>query len=161
MLFDESLNSEMQSSQLDVHNFLDPRVLIKIVLILSHGQATVECEFSVNKEVMVENLVEQFLIAQHIINDHFHSVGGVLNISYSKGLLLSAAGARQKHQTYLEDQRRAKEAQKKNHQKRAFSNSINPRADHPTTLLSIRLIRNIQTTASRAGYHSTTHRSRS
>lgn len=54
--------------------------LIKYILVLSHGQATVESGFSVNKEVMVENLKEHSLIPQQIIHDHVHFTSGLHNI---------------------------------------------------------------------------------
>ena len=37
--------------------------VLKIVLTLSHDQAEVECGFSVNKEVTIENLLEENLVA--------------------------------------------------------------------------------------------------
>ena len=39
--------------------------VVKLILILSHGQATVEESFGVNKEVEVENLKELTLVAQN------------------------------------------------------------------------------------------------
>ena len=41
--------------------------VIKLLLLLSHGQASVERGFSVNKEVSVEHLAETSLIAQRTI----------------------------------------------------------------------------------------------
>jgi len=41
--------------------------IVKIFLVLSHGQASVEWGFSVNKEIEVENLHEHSLVAQRII----------------------------------------------------------------------------------------------
>lgn len=41
--------------------------VVKLLLLMSHGQATVERGFSVNKEVAVENLKERSFIAQRII----------------------------------------------------------------------------------------------
>lgn len=38
--------------------------IVKLLLALSHGQATVERGFSSNKEVMVENLAQHSLVAQ-------------------------------------------------------------------------------------------------
>ena len=38
--------------------------VVKLLLALSHGQATVERGFSSNKEVMVENLAQHSLVAQ-------------------------------------------------------------------------------------------------
>ena len=57
--------------------------VVKLILILSHGQATVERGFSVNKEVEVENLKEHTLVAQRIVCDHVNSVGGVLKVELS------------------------------------------------------------------------------
>jgi len=43
--------------------------LLRELLILSHGQATVERAFSVNRQVMIENMKEQTFIAQRTIHD--------------------------------------------------------------------------------------------
>ena len=79
--------------------------LSKIFLLLSHGQASVEWGFSVNKEIEVENLHEHSLVAQHIICDHLRAVGGVLNVPITKKLLAAAASSRQKYEKHLQDQR--------------------------------------------------------
>ena len=44
--------------------------VVKMVLVLSHGQATVERGFSINKEEIVENQHVESLVAQSIIKDH-------------------------------------------------------------------------------------------
>ena len=79
-----------------------------MLLVLSHGQASVERGFSVNKEVEVENQKEKTLVAQRLIIDHIRAVGGVLNVEITKELLISAGGARQKYIAYLEEQKREK-----------------------------------------------------
>lgn len=80
--------------------------VVKLVLIVSHGQAlSVERGIPANKEVMEEHLQEHVLIAQRVIRDHVRSVGGLLNITYTEQLLLSASTARQKYHTYLDEQR--------------------------------------------------------
>lgn len=65
---------------------------VELLLLMSHGQATVERGFSVNKDVAVENLSERSFIAQRIIHDHFESVGGLANFQISKQCLMSSAG---------------------------------------------------------------------
>ena len=57
--------------------------VVKLILILSHGQATVERGFSVNKEVEVQNLKQYTLVAQRIVCDHVNSMGGVLKVELS------------------------------------------------------------------------------
>ena len=48
-------------------SFLKLSSLIKMLLVLYHGQASVERGFSVNKEVEVENLMKQSVVAQWVI----------------------------------------------------------------------------------------------
>ena len=67
--------------------------VVKLLLLMSHGQAAVERGFSVNKEVAAENLRERSFIAQGIIHDHIESFGGLANVQISKQLLMSSAGA--------------------------------------------------------------------
>jgi len=78
---------------------------LTILLVLSHGQASVEWGFPVNKEIEVENLREHSLVAQCIICDHLRAAGGVLNVPITKKLLAAAASSRQKYDKHLQDQR--------------------------------------------------------
>ena len=55
-----------------------------MLLLLLHGQASVERGFSVNKQLEVVNLQEGTYVAQRIICDHIHSVGGLLNVVINK-----------------------------------------------------------------------------
>jgi len=55
--------------------------VVKLVLILAHGNATVESGFSVNKDMLVENLHEKSLVAQRTVYEAVQSAGG---ISYNK-----------------------------------------------------------------------------
>ena len=47
--------------------------IVRILLLLSHGQATVERGFSVNKEVESQNLAEETFTAQHLVCDHINA----------------------------------------------------------------------------------------
>ena len=62
--------------------------IVKVLLVLSHGQASVEWGFS-----EVENLYEHSLVAQRIICDHLRAVGGVLSVPVMKKLLSAAASS--------------------------------------------------------------------
>ena len=83
--------------------------VVKLLLTLSHGQATVERSFSSNKGVMVENLAQYSLVAQRVICDHVRSVGGVLNVAFFKELLLSAASARQRYHNLMRKKEKMKQ----------------------------------------------------
>lgn len=78
--------------------------VVKMVLILSHGQATVERGVSVNKEIEVENLQEQGLVAQRLICDYVSKIGSVLEIPITKELLTHVSGARDRYSQYLHKQ---------------------------------------------------------
>ena len=47
--------------------------ICKIIFVLSHGQSDVERGFSVNKEILQDNLQEKYLISQRLIHNTIHS----------------------------------------------------------------------------------------
>lgn len=79
--------------------------VVSILLLLSHGQATVERGFSINKEVSEVNLSENNLIAQRVIKDYITCIGGLQGVVITKELLQSAQHARQTYHTYLDRKR--------------------------------------------------------
>ena len=80
---------------------------------MSHGQASVEWGFSVNKEIATSNLMEHNLIARRVIKAHVQSVGGLKQLLISKELLQSAQNARHQYHAHLESQKAQKEAGKR------------------------------------------------
>ena len=68
-------------------------MLVKKILLLSHGQATVERGFSYNKEVTANRLSHLTLVARRTVVDHIQKVGGVLQVALDKPLLVSAGAA--------------------------------------------------------------------
>ena len=84
--------------------------VIRLILVLSHGQASVERGFSINIQVEVENLKEQSLVAQRLLCDHVKTVGGVSNVTINNKLLVSSAMARQKYELYLQEEREKKKS---------------------------------------------------
>ncbi|GBM93347.1 hypothetical protein AVEN_238197-1 [Araneus ventricosus] len=79
--------------------------VVQVLLLLSHGQASVERGFSINKNLLVENLGNETIVAKRIIDDHLRFVGGLEKLVISKELIISAAGAHQKYVSYLEKQK--------------------------------------------------------
>ena len=85
--------------------------VIKSLLTLSHGQATVERGFSTNKEVSVDNLQERSFVALRQIDDHVKAVKGCLNVNINKQMMSSVASSRQKYMMFLNEERMKKEKQ--------------------------------------------------
>ncbi|XP_023212734.1 uncharacterized protein LOC111615566, partial [Centruroides sculpturatus] len=83
--------------------------IIKISLSFSHGNASVESGFSVNKSLLSENLKEESLVAQRLVYDGIHFAGGIDQINIDQKMLLTVRGSRQR---YIESLQQKKDIQK-------------------------------------------------
>ena len=59
----------------------------KLILILSHGQASVERGFSVNKQLTVENKKENTYSAQRLVYDAVKQAGGAKHVHIGKKMI--------------------------------------------------------------------------
>ena len=80
----------------------------KKLLLLSHGQTTVERGFSINKEVETCNMHEETMVTQRLICDYVTVCGGVLKVPITKELLSSVASARSRYRMYLDEEKQKK-----------------------------------------------------
>jgi len=76
--------------------------VIRVVLILSHGNAAVESGFSVNSDFLVENLHEESLVAQRRLNDAAKASGGVASVNITKSMLQYVRGSNARYKDALE-----------------------------------------------------------
>ena len=77
--------------------------VFKIFLILSHGQASVERGFSVNKECVEDNQAAKSLVARRIVLDHVRNAGGVLKVKITAELRRSCRSARMIYERELKE----------------------------------------------------------
>ena len=88
---------------------------MQLILTLSHGQATVERGFSVNKEVLAPSLQEAILqavkckVADFVVND---------------ALLSSCAHARNRYQMYLMERKAEQERTEKEQKRKALMEEL-------------------------------------
>lgn len=87
------------------------------LLVLSHGQATIERGFSVNRQVSVENLKEISYVSQRIVYDAVSKAGGILSIVIMKELRKPVLAAHNRYRAYLEDKKKRSSSQR--HQREA------------------------------------------
>ena len=73
---------------------------------------------------MEDNLSQRALKARRVILDHIHDVGGVLNVTLSKKLLIASGRAHSQYMTYLEDERKLKQSAQKEQLKRKKTEEI-------------------------------------
>ena len=83
--------------------------ILKNVLTLSHGQASIEHGFSVNKSLLVENLSGKSLISQRIVYHHMNFDNLTPeNFIIDSALRKSVRNARNEYEKYLEEKQKEK-----------------------------------------------------
>lgn len=88
-------------------NFESLWSVISKLLLLSHGQATVERGFSINRQMEVENLVGETYVALRFIVDTVNSLGGnVLDVPMTPELMSSVQSAHRRYKASLEQKRK-------------------------------------------------------
>ena len=110
VLTSELLQFKLGQDRLDIylHDKMCTRypslwMAVRMALLLSHGQATIERGFSINKEVIVENQQSKSLIARRLIKDHIIQAGGILQVNITKQMMISVRNARSRYRQYLAD----------------------------------------------------------
>ena len=98
--------------------------VIKTLMLLSHGQATVERSFSNNKFVTTQNLSEHTLIARRQVKDYLRRVDGLQNVTITKDLLLSVKMARQRYCQYLTQQKEEAESLSRREKRKHVTDSM-------------------------------------
>ena len=83
--------------------------VVRLVLTLSHGNACVESGFSINDDMLVENLHEDSLIAQRIVYDEVQSAGGIASIKLDIALLSYVRGSHARYEQALSCRRKAED----------------------------------------------------
>lgn len=105
----------------EVKKYEDLWSVMKLCFILSHGNASVESGFSVNKHLLVENLLEESLVSQRIICDSIQHLGGLGNVNINRNMLTSVRSSRRRYQLYLE---KKKDMQSQEEKKRVEKRKI-------------------------------------
>jgi hypothetical protein len=82
--------------------------VVRQLLLVSHGQASVERGFSLNRQIEKDNMSEGMHVALRHIIDHLILVDGMFNVDITKELLASASGARHRYSQFLDEQRKQK-----------------------------------------------------
>ncbi|KAE8742847.1 hypothetical protein FOCC_FOCC005271, partial [Frankliniella occidentalis] len=95
--------------------------LLQMVLSLSHGNAFPERGFSINKEVIVENQLDNSLVALRQVYDAVNSAGGIDNIEIDSKMISRVRHARAEYQ---ESQKERQKEEKEKTQKRMDQNRI-------------------------------------
>ncbi|KAJ8404749.1 hypothetical protein AAFF_G00336120 [Aldrovandia affinis] len=107
------------------------------LLILSHGQASVERGFSVNKEVETTNIMGDTVVARRLVCDYVALHGGVTKVPLTKELLKSVEAARTRYRDYLTEERRKKELEAKGQKRKAAEDDLEELRKRKKTILEV------------------------
>ena len=78
-----------------------------MIFALSHGQASVEGGFSVNKELLAENLMEESIESQRMVYDHIRSADKLITeIPITNDLIKSCKLAHSQYTAVLEERKK-------------------------------------------------------
>lgn len=80
---------------------------------MSHGKATVESGFSINKSLLIQNLDEESIVSQRRVHDYVMSYGGIREISVDDKMIQSIKGSRTRWRIALEEKRKKMKSQKR------------------------------------------------
>ena len=116
---------EFYFSDVGVKSFKELSFLVKLVLTLSHGQASVERSFSINNTVLRQNMKEESIVDKKILKDHMIANGlKPDSVQVTNKLLRSVTSARQKYEGSLEQERLKNRNERAENQKRIINNEI-------------------------------------
>ena len=100
-------------------------ITMQLILTLSHGQATVERGFSVNKEVLAPNLQETSLVAMRLVHSSMQAAKcKVADFVVNDALLSSCAHARNRYQMYLMERKAVQERTEKGQKRKALMEEL-------------------------------------
>lgn len=91
-------------------DYADLRAFLKMVLILSHGNAFAETGFSINKELLIENLTEHSLVEQRRVYDAITHHGGIKNVDITRSMIHAVRNSRGLYQDRLKEKRAEEDA---------------------------------------------------
>ena len=117
---------EFYAQIFDSNVFIDLENVVQIVLILSYNNACVESGFSVNDGIMVENMLESTVVAQHLIYEGMEMAGGVKKVEVIPEMVAKLKAAHRTMEAAEKDtDKETSKAQKKRIGKRKSMLSLN------------------------------------
>ena len=99
--------------------------ILKSVLVLSHGQASIERGFNVNKTILTVNMNEKSVVARKIIIDQMRKNNlDPASITITKKLIMSVKAARQRYQDAIEEEKKNEKEKEQNDQLKILNTEI-------------------------------------
>ena len=104
----KKINMDERLAVLDMgrlSHHVELREVVKLVMILSHGNTSVESGFSANEEMLVENRSKGSLVARRMVFDGVMNEGGISNVYVNRKMFKFVNNAHSEYVTQLEKQK--------------------------------------------------------
>lgn len=101
-------------------------LVVKLVLILAHGNARVESGFSINDDLLIENMKEESMVANRLVYEGVMKEGGVAAVQIGKEMMEEVDKAHKRYAANLELQREQQTCfEKRKQEKRKLTAEMN------------------------------------
>ena len=111
--------------KINIQHYKSLSFLLQILFIMSHGQAAVKRGFSINNNVIEENMSPELTAAGRLIKDHVLGNGLTPESIYlSQNLIRLVREAAQKYKDFLEEKRKETEREEENRRLEVLSNDM-------------------------------------
>ena len=106
-------------------DYQDLLFITKKVLILSHGNGRVESGFSINEDLLNENMKQELIVAQRVVYGGVMQEGGILKVNVSKEMMAEVRKSRSRYQLALEEKKKNQtEKEKQSLEKRRLTTEL-------------------------------------
>ena len=110
----------------DVLPLAELKEVVKVCLILSHGNVRVESGFSINQLILDVNMKEQSLVSQRIVYEGVMNKGGPIKADISSNIIKSVRLASNRYQFALEENKQKQtEGEKTREERKRITKKIN------------------------------------
>ena len=117
---------EFYSRILNGPSTVDLEVVVRFVLIVSHGNARVESGFSVNGEMLLPNMFGETIVAQRFVHEAIQKAGGTTKVEITNEMIKSVKASYKRFNSANEEKKKCQsEAQKKIVEKRKTTMELN------------------------------------
>ena len=98
--------------------------VVKLCLMLSHGDARVESGLSLNNQILDENLRESSLVAERIVYEGIQNEGRVMNVNIDKLMLKYVEDYSKAYKKAVDENRKKQTAGERKNEKRHLNNKL-------------------------------------
>ena len=90
---------EFYSRIFDSAAYVDLENVVRLVLLLSHGNARVESGFSINSDILLENMLKETIVSRRIVYEGVHRSRGPTKVEIPPEMLKMVGTSRRRYKS--------------------------------------------------------------